>query len=260
MFLPAIWIMYQVKEGEFGPVALGGMTYWSGLWATAFLLIALAVTPVVIILRWGQPILIRRMLGITALVYTIAHIIIYFALRFWDFAHIGHEMLTRFSLNLAALSTLGLLVLGATSLDAAVERMGVQGWNRLHSIVYVTTALAVIHYLLSPDTYPDQYLVSGIFFWLMVWRVQHRRQRGTDPIALLLLALAACLFTASLEIAWTWIYHDDEPLWVLGNNFSLELGLSPAWKVLTLGILIAIAAAIRKLHVVNPTAFRTGVR
>jgi DMSO/TMAO reductase YedYZ heme-binding membrane subunit len=45
MFAPAIWLVRQVATGEFGPVPLGGMTYWSGLWATALLLLALAVTP-----------------------------------------------------------------------------------------------------------------------------------------------------------------------------------------------------------------------
>jgi DMSO/TMAO reductase YedYZ heme-binding membrane subunit len=40
-FAPAIWLVHQVAAGEFGPVPLGGMTYWSGVWATALLLLAL---------------------------------------------------------------------------------------------------------------------------------------------------------------------------------------------------------------------------
>ena len=31
MFLPAIWIVYQVANREFGPTPLAGMTYWSGV-------------------------------------------------------------------------------------------------------------------------------------------------------------------------------------------------------------------------------------
>ena len=45
MFVPAIWLVYQVGTDQFGPVPLGGMTYWSGVWATALLLLALAITP-----------------------------------------------------------------------------------------------------------------------------------------------------------------------------------------------------------------------
>jgi methionine sulfoxide reductase heme-binding subunit len=102
---------------------------------------------------------------------TIAHIIIYFALRFWNFASIAHEMVTRISLILATVATIGLIALGATSVDAAVRRMGAKGWQRLHNAIYVIAALALIHHLLTPDAYPEQCLMSGIFFWLMVWRI-----------------------------------------------------------------------------------------
>jgi sulfoxide reductase heme-binding subunit YedZ len=258
MFAPAIWLIYEVGAGEFGPVPLGGMTYWSGLWATALLLLALAITPAVTILRWGRLMLVRRMIGVTALVYTIAHIVIYFALRFWDFAHIGHEMVTRLSLIVATVSTVGLLALGATSLDAAVERMGAQGWNRLHGAIYAITALALVHYLLSPGSFPDQCLMSGMFFWLIVWRILNRRRRGADPMALAMLAVATCVFTALLEGFWNWAYHGDEVAWVLGNNFSLVLGIAPAWKVLVLGLLVALVAAARQAP--RPKAARFGAR
>jgi methionine sulfoxide reductase heme-binding subunit len=246
MFVPAIWLVYELGAGEFGPVPLGGLTYWSGLWATALLLLALAITPVVTIFHSGRLILVRRMIGVTALAYTVAHIIIYFALRFWNFASIAHEMATRLSLIVATVSTIGLIALGATSLDAAVERMGPAGWNRLHGTVYVITALALIHYLLSPGSFPDQALTSGMFFWLVVWRVLNRRRRGADAVVLAILAVASCLVTALLEAGWNWAYHGDEPGWVLGNNFSLVLGISPAWKILVIGLLTALAAATRQ--------------
>jgi len=245
MFAPAIWLLDQIMTEQFGPVPLGGMTYWSGLWATALLMLALAITPALTISRWGQLIIVRRMIGVAALAYTIAHIIIYFALRFWNFASIAHEMATRLSLILASVATIGLLTLGATSLDGAVRRMGARGWQRLHNAIYVITAVALIHYLLSPDSYPDQYLMSGIFFWLMGWRVLNRHGLGADARALALLAAAACLFTVFFQAGWTWAYHGDPPAWTLGNNFSLDLGVPPAWKVLALGVLIALAAALR---------------
>jgi sulfoxide reductase heme-binding subunit YedZ len=246
MFAPAIWLVYQVGAEQFEPVPLGGMTYWSGFWALGLLLLALAITPALTIFRWRQLIIARRMIGVTALAYTIAHIIIYFALRFWDFAHIAHEMLTRVSLILATVATLGLVALGATSLDEAVRRMGAKGWNLLHNTIYLIAALSLIHYLLSPDYYPDQYLTSGIFFWLMIWRVLNRRGYGTDARMLAILAVASCLFTVLLEVGWAWAYHGFEPSSTLANNFSLVLGVSPAWKVLVLGLFIALAAAIRQ--------------
>ena len=45
--LPAIRFIYQFAIGDYGmlPIALGNMTYWSGVWATVILLLTLAVTP-----------------------------------------------------------------------------------------------------------------------------------------------------------------------------------------------------------------------
>jgi sulfoxide reductase heme-binding subunit YedZ len=246
MFLPAIWLIHQVATQQFGPVPLGGMTYWSGVWATAILLLALAITPIATILRWRSPLIVRRMIGVTALAYTIAHLFIYFALRLWNFAHIAHEMATRLSLILATIATIGLLALGATSLDAAVQRMGARGWQRLHNTIYAIAALALIHFLLSPDIYPEQYLLSGLFVWLMAWRVLDRRGRGTDARALAVLAVAAGLFTALLEAFWIWAYHGYPPSETLANDFSLDLGVAPAWQVLGLGLLMAGAALARE--------------
>ena len=80
----------------------------------------------------------------------------------------------------------------------------------------------------------------------MAWRVLQRRGMGTDARALALLAVVSCLFTAILEAAWIWVYQGFEPSGTLANNFSLELGLSPAWEILALGLLITIAAAVRR--------------
>jgi sulfoxide reductase heme-binding subunit YedZ len=246
MFAPALWLLYQAGTKQFGPVPLGGMTYWSGLWATAILLVALAITPAMTLFRASRLIIVRRMIGVTALVYTIAHIIIYFALRFWDFAFIANEMVTRISLIVASLATIGLIALGATSLDAAVRWMGAKGWSGLHNTVYAFTALALLHYLLSPGEFPEQYLMCGMFFWLMVWRLLDRRGLGADVRALAVLAVACGLFTAFFEAGWAWAYRGYAPSGTLGLNFSLALGVSPAWQMLALGLLIAVVGLVRR--------------
>jgi methionine sulfoxide reductase heme-binding subunit len=256
LFLPAMWVAAQVAAGEFGPVPLGGMTYWSGFWATAILLLALAVTPASAIFRWPRLLIVRRMIGVAALAYTIAHIVIYFALRFWNFASIAHEMATRLSLIVATVSTLGLIALGATSFDAAVRRMGAAGWQRLHYLVYATTALAILHYLLSPGLYPDQFLLSGFFFWLMTWRLLQRHERGADTTpstrrwalnfpGLAALAVASALFTAAFQVGCIWAFRDYALQEIFDIYFTTIIGIPPMWTVLVLGLLIAAAAAIR---------------
>jgi methionine sulfoxide reductase heme-binding subunit len=246
MFVPAIWMAYDYRTGEFGiyPLSLGGLTFWSGLWATEVLLLALAITPAAKIFRWGALIDVRRIVGLAALVYTLLHIVAYFALRFWNFSFIANEMATRLTLIIATVSTLGLVALGVTSVDAAVRRMGARGWQRLHNTVYVLAALALLHFLLSPGIFPEQYLMSGLFFWLVAWRVLDHYRRGTDEKALVVLAVASALFAALLEAGWQWARRGYEPAGTLANNFTLDLGVPPAWEILGLGLLVALIAAV----------------
>jgi sulfoxide reductase heme-binding subunit YedZ len=264
--LPAIRFTYQFATGEYGflPIALGNMTYWSGVWATVILLMALAVTPALTIFRWRVLIDVRRMIGVTALAYTMAHIVIYFALRSWNFASIANETLTRLTLIVATLSTIGLIALGATSLDAAIWRLGAKNWQRLHNTSYVITALAVLHVMLARGTYPEQYLLSGVFFWLMTWRALDRCGQGVDARALAMLAVASCLFTAFLEAGFLWGRRGYELSWTLGNNFNpamLEVGIPAAWQVLAFGLLFALGAAgseALRVKAANLAARQTG--
>src|SRR5437773_12161867 len=104
MLWPALRSAYLFGIEDYGVVPLAGLTYWSGVWATVVMLMALAVTPAATIFRWPALIDVRRMIGVTALVYTVAHMLIYFAFRRWDVAIIANDMTTRLTLIVATLS------------------------------------------------------------------------------------------------------------------------------------------------------------
>ena len=70
------------------------------------------------------------MIGVTALAYTLVHVVIYFALRFWNFGFIVNETATRLTLIVATLSTIGLIILIAVGLDVWRARIG-RGLARL---------------------------------------------------------------------------------------------------------------------------------
>jgi methionine sulfoxide reductase heme-binding subunit len=242
---PAIRFSYQVSAGEFGTFPLSGMVYWSGVWATVILLFALAVTPVAKIFRWPAIIDVRRMAGVTALVYTLGHAFVFFAFRSWDISVIVKETIARWSPIVAILSTIGLIVLASTSFDAAVRYMGVKRWQWLHNTVYITAALAIGHVLLVRGVYPEQFVVTGLFLWLMIWRTLNRYGFGTDLKALTLLALGSSLVTALLEATWYWSRRGFEVSGTLRNNFSLtsfDIGIPPIWQVLTFGLVFVFGA------------------
>ena len=247
VLLPAVRFIYQVGAGDFGllSMAVGGMTYWSGVWATVVLLMALAVTPALTVFRWDALVDVRRMIGVTALVYTLIHVVLYFALRSWNFSLIANETVTRLTLVLATLSTIGLIVLGATSLDAAIRYLGARSWQRLHNTNYVISGLAILHVLLARGTYPEQYLLTGLFVWLMAWRVLARYGLGADARALTALAVASCLFTAFLEAGFLLGRRGWDVAGTLANNFNpamLEIGVPAPWQVLAFGLVFALGA------------------
>jgi methionine sulfoxide reductase heme-binding subunit len=252
VLLPGVRMVYQTLAGDYGmfAMALGSLVYWSGVWATVVLLMALAVTPIITIFRWPALIDVRRMIGVMALLYTVAHIILYFGLRSWNFERIGIETVTRLTLFVATLSTIGLIVLGATSLDAAIRRMGVKGWQRLHNTNYIISALAVLHVVLARGTYAEQYLLTGLFVWLMLWRALDRYGYGTNPKALAALAVTCCLFTACLEAGFMLGRRGYDLLGTLRMNFMFapfDLGIQPAWQVLAFGLVFALGAAARAM-------------
>ena len=151
---------------------------------------------------------------------------------------------------MATLSTIGLIALGATSVDAAVKYMGAKNWQRLHTTNYVISALAILHVLLARGTYTEQYVLTALFVWLMAWRLLARYGLGTDARALAMLAVAACLVAAALEAGFLWARRGFGVWDTLKVNFDLavlDFGYPPAWQVLALGVAVALAAAGREL-------------
>jgi sulfoxide reductase heme-binding subunit YedZ len=247
LLFPGVRFAYQVAAGEFGtlPVGLSGMVYWSGVWATVILLFALAITPVAKIFRWSAVIDVRRMAGVTALVYTLAHALIFFAFRSWDISVIIKETVARWSPIVATLSTVGLIVLAATSFDAAVRYMGVKRWQWLHNTIYLTAGLAIGHVLLVRGVYSEQFVFAGIFLWLMIWRPLNRYKLGADLRALVILSVGSSLVTALLEATWYWSRRGFDVPGTLRNNFSVEaldIGIPPAWQVLAFGLVFVFGA------------------
>ena len=244
MLYPTAWTLYHLATGGFGPLPMVGLIYWSGVWATVLLLAALAITPLCRIFRWRRLVGVRRMVGVSALLYTLAHVVIYAGLYRWDLAFLLRDIATRPTLIVATASTLGLLALGATSFDAAVRRMGGRAWKRLHRTNYLLTGLAILHFLLSPGIFSMQYLLAGVYIWLMAWRWLDRRGRGAQPGALLWLAFVCAGATALVEAGWIWAYHGGAPLETLSDNVTLILGITATWWVLALGLLIALGPGI----------------
>lgn len=244
--LPGVLLVVSALQGTLGPRPFTEAIHTTGDWAIRFLVASLAVTPLRRIANWPKLILVRRMLGLTALAYVLAHLVLYAFDQKLDLMRVASEIALRFYLTIGFVALLGLVALGATSTDAMIRRLG-RNWQRLHKAVYAIAALALLHFFIQ--TKADVYqatLVAGLFTLLMLYRLAHwRALQIASPAVLAALAALAGLATAAIEYAWYGLATGIPPGRVLAANLQFSFSIRPAWWVLAVGLCIAVLAWAR---------------
>ncbi|HUB12560.1 MAG TPA: protein-methionine-sulfoxide reductase heme-binding subunit MsrQ [Acetobacteraceae bacterium] len=235
--LTAVWW----AEDNLGARPINEAIHEIGLWAIRFLLIALSVTPLRAALDWGKLLLVRRMLGLTALAYAVVHFSLYIVQQKGDLVVVASEIVHRFYLTIGFVVLLGLVALGVTSTDGAIRRMG-RWWKRLHRLAYPLAAVALLHYFIqSKANVSEPVFVAGLYVWLMLWRALPMRWQRPVAIYPLLAVLSGCA-AAFIEFGWYAINTHINPWRVLAANETLHFGLRPAHYValvtLALGLVI----------------------
>jgi sulfoxide reductase heme-binding subunit YedZ len=127
-----------------------------------------------------------------------------------------------------------------------IQRLGSVRWNRLHGLVYGLTALSLLHFFLQSKLDVTQpVLMTGLFLWLMGYRLMRRYGFGTGLVALLLLAIAAGLATALVEASWYAARSGVMVSRVLAANLDVSFSIRPAWWVLVAGLVMVALAFFR---------------
>lgn len=234
--------------------ALGGMPvteaiHGAGDWAIRCLLISLAISPAARLLNWPRILPVRRIVGLTALAYALAHLCLYVVDQKYSLASVASEIALRFYLTIGFVTLLGLGVLGATSTDGWMRRLG-RRWKRLHRALYGLGALALLHYFIqSKANVSEPVFMSGLFVWLMLWRALPAAWQGSVAGCLGLSVAAACA-TVWIEFAWYALASGINPWRVLAASGTLYFGPRPAHFVLLAGLGVTLLAGIRRLTAV----------
>jgi sulfoxide reductase heme-binding subunit YedZ len=238
ILLPGIYIAVVWATAGWGPRPVNTVIHEIGKWAVRFLLIALAVTPARRILDWPRLINIRRMLGLAALGYVLVHFSLYIIDLNFDLGKVASEIVLRIYLTIGFIALLGLSVMGITSTDGWIKRLG-KRWNTLHRIVYPVAALALLHHFMQAKVTVDTaVLMTGFFLWLMLYRLLRLRVSAPGAIWLTILAIAAATVTAAIEVAWYGIATGVPPGRVFAANFDFSYTIRPAWWVLAAGLTV----------------------
>ncbi|MGE3248367.1 MAG: sulfite oxidase heme-binding subunit YedZ [Beijerinckiaceae bacterium] len=227
---------YKYFGGRLSPKPITDLLRENGDWAIRFIFLTLAVSPLRAMTRWNGIIGIRRMLGLFALFYTVAHLSFYVIDQRFVVWRIALEIVLRTYLTIGFAAVAILAVMGWTSNDAAVKRLGAQRWQKIHRWIYVAAFLALLHFFMQVRIRAyEPSLLSGLAILLGGYRLLQRRSRDVPMWQVFLLAALAPLATALVEAGY---YHFsmNAPLApVLNANFDFSYEIRPAWFVLAAG-------------------------
>jgi sulfoxide reductase heme-binding subunit YedZ len=243
---PGIYILAALWLNALGAEPVERAQDLAGGWALRFLWLSLAVTPLRLLWRWNRLIEVRRMVGLAALVYALAHLAAYAALEDWALVKVASEIATRVYLTIGAVALLGLLALGATSTDGVVRRLGSARWQALHRLAYPIAILAATHFFLQTRLDPTEaFVMAGVLAWLLALRAVRWSGATLTPALALALAFAATGAVALAEAAFFHLKFGAPVSLLLQANLDTAAGVRPAWWVGAITVPIGLVGLVR---------------
>lgn len=175
--LPAALLGYDAYSDALGANPIEEISHITGGWSLRFLLITLTVSPLTILFHAKWLNRFRRMLGLYCFFYVCLHLLTYVVLdQYFDWPEIYKDIIKRPYITIGFTAFILLIPLAITSIDKLVNLMGKPRWRKLHQLVYVCAALAVLHFLWLVKA---DILEPGIYAFILIvllgFRAWHRR-------------------------------------------------------------------------------------
>jgi sulfoxide reductase heme-binding subunit YedZ len=249
VLLPAFWILYRFWIDDLGARPVTEVIHFCGDWTVRILWITLAMTPLARIFKAGRLLLARRILGVASFAYVFCHLSLFTLDQKFNFVTVAWEIVLRIYLTIGFVAILGLATLAATSTDGMVRRLGGQGWNRLHKLVYLIAVLAQIHFLLqSKNDITEPTLMLGFLLWMFGYRLLQKRAREVTLWRLTALGVTAAALTAIIETGWYHFRTGVNSERVFLSNFDFSYMIRPTWYVLAVTLAVVVAAWLWRLR------------
>lgn len=147
--LPFGYTFYQAAVDQLGGDPVEALLHFSGISAFNLLLLSLLVSPLAKFTKQSLLLKVRRLLGLYAFSYALAHLCIYilFELQL-DWSLLASEIIKRPYITVGFAALLILLALALTSTQAAQRRLK-RRWQQLHNWVYLAVLLIALHFIWS---------------------------------------------------------------------------------------------------------------
>jgi sulfoxide reductase heme-binding subunit YedZ len=156
----------------------------TGMLALIFLTLSLGVTPARKISGVNFLSNFRKMLGLFAFFYGVAHLVTYSIFnQGGSLRGIINDTIAHPYIALGMFALLLLVPLAATSTNGAIKRMGAANWKRLHKLAYVAAVSGVLHYwlLVKKDTRFPMLFAAALAFLLLYRVYDALRPRPAKP-------------------------------------------------------------------------------
>lgn len=169
---PAAWTLHLALADRLGADPVKVLERTLGLWSLRFLVIGLAITP---LMRLGGPNLVvhRRAVGLVAFFHALSHVIVYLWLDLGlDLMAMVRDIVKRPYITVGMVAFVVLVPLAITSTNAIIKRLGGKAWRSLHRWVYLAAAAAALHFVMLVKSITfEQALYATLVAALLLWRV-----------------------------------------------------------------------------------------
>jgi methionine sulfoxide reductase heme-binding subunit len=174
--LPAVWLVYAAVTNQLGANPAEALVRSTGDWTLRALCLALAVTPLRVIVGLPSLARLRRMFGLFVYFYVVLHLLAYswFDMGF-DVTDIGKDIVKRPFILVGFAAFLLLTPMALTSFNRAIRFMGASRWKQLHKAVYGVAGLAVLHFFwmrAGKNNFAEVTIYGLVLAALLLWRIQ----------------------------------------------------------------------------------------
>ena len=144
--LPLARLVWKALNSALGANPIQVITFSTGTWTLAFLLVTLSITPLRKLTKLYWLIQYRRMLGLFAFFYGCLHFLTYVWLdQFFDLHSIYKDVWKRPFVTAGFTAFVLMIPLAATSTQWAIRKLG-KHWQKLHRLIYLSAVAGVVHY------------------------------------------------------------------------------------------------------------------
>lgn len=173
-----LYVAYDLYFNGFPADPIADWMHGTGKGALIFLFLSISIRPFRKLIPAGPMKEFRRTTGLIAFSYALLHAFIFFVVDFGlDLNALKDGFLEKPYAILGFLSLLIMIPLAITSTKGWVRRLG-RNWKRLHSLVYLTALIAVLHYIWLVKTDVREPLVwMAVLILLIVIRLRNRKNK-----------------------------------------------------------------------------------